>query len=200
MKEKTFYAAMYLHLSRDDEEKQAKVKAESGSIAGQRELIRSFISEQPDMELYDSYVDDGWSGGNFDRPEFKRMMGDVEAGRGTVWWSKTCPRFQGQSEHAAGGAYEEYASGKMTQREYRKAADEAAEGIVFMSVQIKNCQEEISTLKDEWERLQADMKQIIRYSHMEELTQELVDTFIKKIRVYKDKRVEIEWNFADNSL
>ena len=81
MKEKTFYAAMYLHLSRDDEEKQAKVKAESGSIAGQRELIRSFISEQPDMELYDSYVDDGWSGGNFDRPEFKRMMGDVEAGR-----------------------------------------------------------------------------------------------------------------------
>ena len=69
-----------------------------------------------------------------------------------------------------------------------------------MSVQIKNCQEEISTLKDEWERLQADMKQIIRYSHMEELTQELVDTFIKKIRVYKDKRVEIEWNFADNSL
>lgn len=69
-----------------------------------------------------------------------------------------------------------------------------------MSAQIKSCQEEISTLKDEWERLQADMKQIIRYSHMEELTQELVDTFIKKIRVYKDKRVEIEWNFADNSL
>lgn len=65
MKEKTFYAAMYLRLSRDDEEKQANVKAESGSITGQRELIRSFISEQPDMELYDSYVDDGWSGGNF---------------------------------------------------------------------------------------------------------------------------------------
>ena len=105
-----------------------------------------------------------------------------------------------QAEASRDVLYEEYASGKMTQREYRKAADEAAEGIVSMSVQIKNCQEEISTLKDEWERLQADMKQIIRYSHMEELTQELVDTFIKKIRVYKDKRVEIEWNFADNSL
>ena len=69
-----------------------------------------------------------------------------------------------------------------------------------MSVQIKNCQEEISTLKDEWERLQADMKQIIRYSHMEELTQELVDTFIRKIYVYKDKRVEIEWDFQNGCL
>lgn len=39
------------------------------------------------------------------------------------------------------------------------------------------------------------MKQIIRYSHIEELTQEVVDTFIKKVYAYKDKRVEIEWNF-----
>ncbi len=93
MDEKKFYAAMYLRLSRDDEEKQAKVKAESGSIAGQRELIRSFISEQPDMELYDSYVDDGWSGGNFDRPEFKRMMGDVEAGRVNCVVVKDLSRF-----------------------------------------------------------------------------------------------------------
>lgn len=93
MKEKTFYAAMYLRLSRDDEEKQTKVKAESGSIASQRELIRSFISEQPDMELYDSYVDDGWSGVNFDRPEFKRMMGDVEAGRVNCVVVKDLSRF-----------------------------------------------------------------------------------------------------------
>jgi len=93
MDEKKFYAAMYLRLSRDDEEKQAKVKAESGSIAGQRELIRSFISGQPDMELYDSYVDDGWSGGNFDRPEFKRMMEDVEAGRVNCVVVKDLSRF-----------------------------------------------------------------------------------------------------------
>ena len=40
------------------------------------------------------------------------------------------------------------------------------------------------------------MRQIIRYSHIEELTQEVVDTFIKKVYAYKDKRVEIEWNFS----
>ena len=40
------------------------------------------------------------------------------------------------------------------------------------------------------------MKQIIRYSHIEELTQEVVDTFIRKVYAYKDKRIEIEWNFS----
>jgi len=41
------------------------------------------------------------------------------------------------------------------------------------------------------------MKQIIRYSHIEELTQDLVDTFIERIYVYKDKRVEIKWKFSE---
>ena len=41
------------------------------------------------------------------------------------------------------------------------------------------------------------MKQIIRYAHIEKLTQEVVDTFIKKIYVNRDKRVEIEWNFSE---
>lgn len=43
-----------------------------------------------------------------------------------------------------------------------------------------------------------DMKQVIRYSHMEKLTQEAVDTFIKKIYVYRYKRESIEWNYRDD--
>ena len=42
------------------------------------------------------------------------------------------------------------------------------------------------------------VKQVIRYSHLEVLTQEVVDTFIKRIYVYKDKKVEIVWNFREN--
>lgn len=77
-----FYAAMYLRLSRDDAAvggntafsggglgdsvgKGGFSKAESNSIGSQRELIRAFLREQADMELYDSYVDDGYSGSNF---------------------------------------------------------------------------------------------------------------------------------------
>ena len=80
MKAKEFYnVAIYLRLSRDDEDIDGN-KAESNSISSQRDMIRSFIRKQDNMEIYDIYVDDGWSGANFDRPEFKRMMKDIEAG------------------------------------------------------------------------------------------------------------------------
>lgn len=100
-----FYVAMYLRLSRDDNMKAGIEtetdgnaiygisKAESNSIGSQRELIRLFLNEQTDMELYDSYVDDGYSGSNFDRPEFKRMMKDIEAGRVNCVIVKDLSRF-----------------------------------------------------------------------------------------------------------
>ena len=65
LKEKQFYAAMYLRLSKDDEDRGSFNKSESNSIGNQRELIKSFLREQPDIELYDIYVDDGFSGSNF---------------------------------------------------------------------------------------------------------------------------------------
>ena len=86
MKAEEFYnAAIYLRLSRDDISSGAGNdidgrKAESNSISSQRDMIRSFIRKQDNMEIYDIYVDDGWSGTNFDRPEFKRMMKDIESG------------------------------------------------------------------------------------------------------------------------
>lgn len=79
MKAKDFYnVAVYLRLSRDDVSDDGN--AESNSIRSQRDMIRSYIRKQEDMEIYDIYVDDGWSGANFDRPSFQRMMEDIEAG------------------------------------------------------------------------------------------------------------------------
>ena len=99
MKNKHFLAAMYLRLSRDDSDVgdmtdgKGNVKSESNSIGNQRELIRAYIHEQQDIELYDIYVDDGFSGSNFDRPEFKRMMSDIEAGRVNLVIVKDLSRF-----------------------------------------------------------------------------------------------------------
>jgi len=84
---------MYLRLSKDDEDRGSFNKSESNSIGNQRELIKSFLREQPDIELYDIYVDDGFSGSNFDRPEFKRMIGDIEAGRVNCVVVKDLSRF-----------------------------------------------------------------------------------------------------------
>ncbi len=68
--------ALYIRLSREDGD-----KAESDSIGSQREILKEYLKHHPDMELVDIYADDGYSGTNFDRPDFKRMMEDVEAKR-----------------------------------------------------------------------------------------------------------------------
>ena len=95
------------------------------------------------------------------------------------------------------GLYERYAAGGMMPEEYRKEADGLDRQTGLLKRQIHDGEEEILKLEEECERLEADMKQVIRYSHMEKLTQELVDTFVKKVYVYKDKRVEIMWDFRE---
>lgn len=81
MRRAEFYnVAIYLRLSRDDNDIDGSKKTESNSIGSQRDLIRSYIRSNSDMQIYDIYVDDGYSGSNFERPEFKRMMNDVNEG------------------------------------------------------------------------------------------------------------------------
>lgn len=93
MKKQLFNVAMYLRLSRDDEDIDGNKKSESNSIGSQREIIRTYIREHNDMELYDIYVDDGFTGSNFERPEFKRMMSDIEAKRVNCVIVKDLSRF-----------------------------------------------------------------------------------------------------------
>lgn len=80
MEAKTVYqTAIYLRLSREDD--RANPGKESDSIRTQRELLLSYLNTRQDMEVYDIYTDDGYSGVNFDRPEFWRMMNDIEEKR-----------------------------------------------------------------------------------------------------------------------
>ena len=53
---------------------------DSISIETQRKVLRQYVSEN-NLIVYDEYVDDGWSGTNFERPVFQRMMSDIEAGK-----------------------------------------------------------------------------------------------------------------------
>ncbi|MFR3325232.1 MAG: recombinase family protein [Oscillospiraceae bacterium] len=73
---KIWNATLYLRLSRDDGDKE-----ESNSITGQRELLRNFLRTRPELREYAVRIDDGFTGSNFDRPSFKKMLEDVKSGR-----------------------------------------------------------------------------------------------------------------------
>ena len=66
-------AAVYLRLSSDDGD-----KAESNSITNQKKLIKMFISKEKNIEIYDYYIDDGYSGTDFNRPDFGRLLKDMK--------------------------------------------------------------------------------------------------------------------------
>lgn len=81
--DQTFKVAIYLRLSKEDDDLSCSsgAKSESNSISNQRKLIYDFMKLHPELELYDEYKDDGKSGSNFDRAEFQRMMKDIDAGK-----------------------------------------------------------------------------------------------------------------------
>ncbi|MDD2981177.1 MAG: recombinase family protein [Hespellia sp.] len=70
-----FNTALYIRLSREDGDKE-----ESDSIGNQRKMLTEYVKKHEEMMLHDTYVDDGYSGTNFNRPAFKRMIEDVEDG------------------------------------------------------------------------------------------------------------------------
>lgn len=73
--EMVYRANAYLRLSKEDGD-----KAESDSIANQRDLIQNFLSDKPDIQLVAERIDDGYSGATFDRPSFQKMIEDIKAG------------------------------------------------------------------------------------------------------------------------
>jgi DNA invertase Pin-like site-specific DNA recombinase len=76
--EATKYRAIkYIRLSSAGGNKQG----ESDSVQNQRRLIDEWLKSHPEIEIVDEKVDDGWSGLLFDRPAFKEMMEEIEAGR-----------------------------------------------------------------------------------------------------------------------
>lgn len=72
----TYTAAIYLRISRDDGD-----KVESDSIQNQRELIREYLKKHPEITKTAEFIDDGYSGTNFERPSFIRMMSEIEKRR-----------------------------------------------------------------------------------------------------------------------
>ncbi len=72
---KKYVAGLYRRLSKDDGN-----SVESMSIWSQKVMLKQF-AESNSIAIYDYYVDDGYSGTNFERPSFKKMITDIENGK-----------------------------------------------------------------------------------------------------------------------
>lgn len=71
-----YNVGIYCRLSRDDN----NGNAESMSIANQKQMLTAYVQERR-WTLEETYIDDGYSGTTFDRPDFQRMIGDIQSGK-----------------------------------------------------------------------------------------------------------------------
>ena len=94
------WTACYCRLSCDDD-----LDGDSNSIRNQKMLLQKYADENR-LRNVKFYVDDGYSGSNFERPDFKRMMSDVEEGRISTVIVKDMSRFG--RDHILVGYYTKY--------------------------------------------------------------------------------------------
>jgi DNA invertase Pin-like site-specific DNA recombinase len=95
-----YSAGLYMRLSKDDGKK------ESMGIESQRLLLRRYARER-EFEIFEEYIDDGYSGTNYERPAFQRLQEDIERGRINLVITKDLSRL-GRNYIASGLLTEEY--------------------------------------------------------------------------------------------
>lgn len=87
-KQLLFNVAEYIRLSREDGD-----KPESDSIGNQKKLIADYLKGKAEFLLYNTYIDDGFTGTNFHRPGFQHMIEDIESGNVNCVIVKDLSRF-----------------------------------------------------------------------------------------------------------
>ena len=99
---KIYKVGLYIRLSREDDDK----TLESESITNQKSLLLQYVKENH-LKVYDIYIDDGYSGTNFDRPDFNRLLNDIESGRINMVITKDMSRL-GRDYIGTGNLIEKY--------------------------------------------------------------------------------------------
>ena len=75
-----YRAGIYLRLSKGDRDDGGRLKSESDSISNQRLIVDHYLKDHPEIKPVKEYVDDGFTGLNYDRPDMKELLKDIDAG------------------------------------------------------------------------------------------------------------------------
>ena len=89
------YIAIYLRLSLEDDVEERSSRDESDSITSQREIVLRYIQEHEELQQYSimEFIDDGYSGTNFDRPNIQKLLNLVREGKIQIIIVKDLSRF-----------------------------------------------------------------------------------------------------------
>lgn len=192
-KNKDIRAAAYLRLSIEDGD-----KAESNSIGNQRELIRDFAAERPGLHLVEEYADDGYTGTNFERPGFKRMMEDVQ---NPVYRAKgeimSLTDKVSQMAKKREQLYADYVAGVVDSEDYQLIREDYSrqyDGLRAALQEAENKKAEVERRIEEYLNMTSHLEE-----HLDnfEFDIQLVKSLVQKIEVSADKRIRIVFGFQD---
>lgn len=174
-----YNCATYLRLSRSDGDQQ-----ESNSIKNQRALLNDYMGKHPELHKFDEYVDDGYSGTNFERPDFKRMIEDLEKQAEAIRVEQI-------------KLYESYADGVLRRDAYIEKKKALSEKLAALQDSIRTEKEEQECADDLDEEIRALTKQASEKTYIGGLTKECVDAFVSMVYLYDDQTMKIEFNCED---
>ena len=97
-------AGLYARLSKEDE-----LAGYSSSVKSQIEILKEYAGQSEEIEVFGVYTDDGFTGTDFDRPDFERMLGDIHGGRINCVIVKDLSRFARNSSKSGELISDEFA-------------------------------------------------------------------------------------------
>ena len=184
------YTALYCRLSSDDD-----LEGDSNSIKNQKILLSDYAKENKFRNIR-FYIDDGFSGSNFERPAFKRLLNDVENGEISTVIVKDMSRFG--RDHILVGYYTKY---------YFPDADVRFIAIFDQMDTETNPDDDIIPFKNILNEMYAKdcMAIVKKYSDFDEITPEILRAFVDKVIVHEKVKVngryvhtiEIIYNFVE---
>lgn len=193
------------------------------SLETQKLIALSYAESHPDIEVVKFYKDDGISGTKFDRDDFVRMLGDIKTKEINTVIVKDLSRFGRDLEEVSkylekifpfmqvrfisvNDNYdsispecdnEQYVSGEIDTDAYNRMT----ERITVVEKDLVTRQKEIEKSRKITEKLcKKNFSWLAEFSkgkNLEFLTKDVVRSYIKKISLYEDKRIEIEFKFQD---
>lgn len=165
-----FKAGLYARLSHEKEE-----NIERGTIETQMELMKNYVKDHEDIVIEEEYYDASFTGTNFERPDFKRMLEDAKTGRINCIIVKDLSRL--------GRNYVEMGNYLLKSEALKKEIDNL---LVSQNLYSKNYK-----IDEDWENL------INKYLKCRKLNKELADAFVDKVQVFEDGRISVNLVYDD---